>query len=188
MRYLFCKSNLGGLILAAVAAGTWSLPAVAASQSTQSAAAPSSTSPTAKKPAASTAAKPTTDSGTKKPAVKSTHGKSSSRKRSRRVKGQKAPTPDRINEIQEALASRGAFAGTPTGKWDSSTVEAMKKFQASQGLNPTGKVDALTLQKLGLGSQTAGLAAPTPPPNSVNRLRNAPSALEEPSPPGDPHN
>jgi len=188
MRYLFCKSNLGGLILAALAAGAWSLPATGASQSAQSAAVPPSATSTAKKPAASTATKPTTDSGAKKPAVKSTHGKSSSRKRSRRVKGQTVPTPERIKEIQEALASKGTFSGTPTGKWDSSTVEAMKKFQTSQGLNPTGKVDALTLQKLGLGSQTAGLAAPTPPPNSVNRLRNAPSALEEPSPPEDPHN
>jgi hypothetical protein len=30
-------------------------------------------------------------------------------------------------------------------------------------LNPSGKLDALTLQKLGLGSQTAGVAAPMPP-------------------------
>jgi hypothetical protein len=46
----------------------------------------------------------------------------------------------------------------------------MKKFQASHGLNPTGKMDALTLQKLGLGSGTAGMGVPTPPPNSSNRL------------------
>jgi hypothetical protein len=39
----------------------------------------------------------------------------------------------------------------------------MKKFQAGHGLNPSGKLDALTLQKLGLGSQTAGVAAPMPP-------------------------
>ena len=90
------------------------------------------------------------------------------------------PTPERINEIQEALASKGAFTGTPTGAWDDSTVDAMKKFQSSHGLDPTGKLDALTLQKLGLGSQTAGLAAPTPPPNAVNRLRNTSSLPTEP--------
>ena len=34
----------------------------------------------------------------------------------------------------------------------------MKNFQTSHGLNPSGKLDAPTLQKLGLGSQTAGVA------------------------------
>jgi hypothetical protein len=36
----------------------------------------------------------------------------------------------------------------------------MKKYQDKNGLNPTGKIDALTLQKLGLGSETAGKGAP----------------------------
>jgi peptidoglycan hydrolase-like protein with peptidoglycan-binding domain len=82
------------------------------------------------------------------------------------------PTPERIMEIQEALAKKGALNGSPSGEWDDSTVAAMKQFQTSNGLNPTGKLDALTLQKLGLGSETAGLAAPIAPPNSQNRLRN----------------
>jgi len=87
------------------------------------------------------------------------------------VKGQAVPTPDRINEIQDALARKGLYSGTPSGKWDDSTVEATKKFQSAHGLSPTGKFDALTLQKLGLGSETAGLGAPTPPPNAAaNRL------------------
>lgn len=77
----------------------------------------------------------------------------------------------------------------PTGKWDDSTADAVRKFQSSNGLNPTGKLDALTLQKLGLGSETAGLAAPTPPPNSVNRLRNTSSSPAEPQDPdAEPHN
>jgi len=47
----------------------------------------------------------------------------------------------------------------------------MKTFQLANGLNPTGKFDALTLQKLGFGSETAGKGAPTPPPNAAaNRL------------------
>jgi len=87
------------------------------------------------------------------------------------VKGQAAPTTDRISEIQERLAKKGLFTGTPSGKWDDDTVAAMKKFQSSNGLNPSGKLDAPTLQKLGLGSETAGLAAPIAPPNSTNRLR-----------------
>jgi len=100
-----------------------------------------------------------------KPGAKPHHGKSS-KKISRRAPGQKAPAPDRISEIQTALAKDGSFSGKPNGKWDPSTVDAMKKFQEAHGLNPSGKLDAKTLQKLGLGSQTAGLAAPMPPVSS----------------------
>jgi len=93
------------------------------------------------------------------------HGKAT-KKTSARERGQKAPTTDRISEIQTALSKDGSFSGSPNGKWDASTVDAMKKFQQAHGLNPSGKLDAKTLQKLGLGSQTAGLAAPTPPVSS----------------------
>lgn len=95
-----------------------------------------------------------------------THHAKSSRKSSRRERGQKAPAPERISEIQAALAKDGSFSGKPSGKWDDATVDAMKKFQGAHGLNPSGKLDAKTLQKLGLGSQTAGVAAPMPPVSS----------------------
>jgi peptidoglycan hydrolase-like protein with peptidoglycan-binding domain len=104
--------------------------------------------------------------GSAKPAASAT-GKSrvkkSSKHSKRRERGQTAPAPERISEIQQALAKDGSFTGVPNGKWDDSTAEAMRKFQGSHGLNPSGKLDALTLQKLGLGSQTAGIAAPMPP-------------------------
>jgi len=105
--------------------------------------------------------------------TKTRHGKSS-RRSIRRVRGQKAPTSDRISEIQSALGKDGSFSGTPNGKWDAVTVDAMKKFQESHGLNPSGKLDAKTLQKLGLGSQTAGLAPPMPPVSSSS-LTTSPS-------------
>jgi Putative peptidoglycan binding domain len=94
-----------------------------------------------------------------------THGKPT-RRSSVSERGQKAPTPERVSEIQAALSKDGSFAGTPSGRWDDATVGAMKKFQESHGLTATGKLDAKTLQKLGLGSQTAGVAAPTPPVSS----------------------
>ncbi len=81
----------------------------------------------------------------------------------RRERAQKAPTPERISEIQAALAREGAFQGKPNGKWDTASVEGMKRFQAANHLNPSGKLDALTLQKLGLGSEIAGRGAPRPP-------------------------
>jgi peptidoglycan hydrolase-like protein with peptidoglycan-binding domain len=92
---------------------------------------------------------------------------------SRRDKGQKAPTVERVSEIQQALAKNGSYSGSPNGKWDDSTVNAMKKFQAGRGLNPSGRLDAKTLQQLGLGSQTAGVAPPTPSAkySSASRLQ-----------------
>jgi peptidoglycan hydrolase-like protein with peptidoglycan-binding domain len=105
--------------------------------------------------------------------------KSSSR--SRKQAGQKAPSSDRINEIQAALARDGSYQGAPSGKWDENTAAAMRKFQAAHGLSPNGKLDAPSLQRLGLGSQTAGVAAPTPPPGATSRLtssNNIPSATD----------
>jgi len=71
----------------------------------------------------------------------SAHRSKSSKKSSRRERGQKAPTPDRISEIQQALAKDGSFPGKPNGKWDASTIEATRKFQEAHGLNPSGKLE-----------------------------------------------
>ncbi len=91
--------------------------------------------------------------------------KSSSKKsrHSRREPTQKAPTPERISEIQSSLARGGYYQGDPNGKWDSNTVAAMQKFQSANGLDPSGKLDATSLQKLGLGSGIAGVSAPRTP-------------------------
>ena len=98
--------------------------------------------------------------------------------RSRREPKQKAPTKDRIEEIQTALARDGYYHGDATGKWDPATVDAMKRFQQDNGLNPTGKLDATSLQKLGLGSDVAGLGAPrpaAPPADPVPQDKKPPS-------------
>lgn len=91
--------------------------------------------------------------------------KSSSKKsrHSRREPTQKAPTPERISEIQSSLARGGYYQGDPNGKWDSNTVAAMQKFQSANGLDPSGKLDATSLQRLGLGSGIAGVSAPRTP-------------------------
>ena len=93
---------------------------------------------------------------------------SSKKKSKRTARGQKAPTPDRIREIQTALNREGALDAKPTGKWDAASIEAMKKYQGDRGLNPTGKIDAVTLEKLGLGSETAGKGAPVPTASSTD--------------------
>jgi peptidoglycan hydrolase-like protein with peptidoglycan-binding domain len=112
-------------------------------------------------------------SASAKPAS-SSHRPKSSKKSSRRERGQKVHTPDRISEIQQALAKDGSFTGKPNGKWDASTVEATRKFQEAHGLNPSGKLDAKTLQQLGLGSQTAGVAPPMPPVSSSSLQKITP--------------
>jgi len=96
-----------------------------------------------------------TTASTKKKSSKKHHA-------SKREPTQKAPTPERISEIQSALDHGGYYQGTPNGKWDSNTISAMQKFQSDNGLSNSGKIDAPSLQKLGLGSGTAGVDAPKP--------------------------
>jgi len=110
----------------------------------------------------------TSSSTTRKSSVRSLAGK-----KSRKQPGQKTPTVDRVNQIQAALARDGSFQGLPSGKWDDNTIAAMHRFQTAHGLNPSGKLDAATLQRLGLGSETAGVAAPTPPPGATSRLTSS---------------
>jgi peptidoglycan hydrolase-like protein with peptidoglycan-binding domain len=130
--------------------------------------APSSLSSSGGKSSAKTAA------STSKTASTSSSAKGAIRKTVKRrpvkPRAQLTPTSERISEIQSALAGQGAFQGDPTGRWDDGTVEAMKKFQSAQGLTPSGKLDARTLERLGLGSDTAGRGAPVPPANPAPNL------------------
>jgi peptidoglycan hydrolase-like protein with peptidoglycan-binding domain len=89
--------------------------------------------------------------------------KASSKSRKKgKVKAQAAPTPDRIKEIQTALQKDGTYQGEANGKWDSATADAMRRYQDKNGFPATGKIDALSLNKLGLGADTAGKGAPQP--------------------------
>lgn len=102
----------------------------------------------------------------------------------KKVRGQKAPTADRITEIQTALSRDGYYQGEPNGKWDSNTVAAVQKFQSANGMDANGKLDAPTLQKLGLGSDIAGVSAPKPMvPGSPNAAppSSAPSTVPQTS-------
>jgi hypothetical protein len=119
-------------------------------------------------PGSSSTSAPTTTAAKKKKSSSKHHG-------SKREPTQKAPTPQRITEIQSALARGGYYQGAPNGKWDSNTVAAMQKFQSENGLSANGKIDATSLQKLGLGSSTAGVDAPKPvaPPSSAANTSSA---------------
>jgi peptidoglycan hydrolase-like protein with peptidoglycan-binding domain len=82
---------------------------------------------------------------------RSTKSRSKSRAKPVRRSYQQAPTPDRYKEIQQALADKGYFKGTVDGKWGSDSIDALKKFQTEQSLEPDGKIGSLSLIALGLG-------------------------------------
>lgn len=120
-------------------------------------------------------------------AKKTTTKKTTTRRRRRRstrfVPKQKAPTADRVKEIQGALAQGGYYDGDPNGKWDSKSVAALQKFQSANGIEPTGKLDAPSLQKLGLGSDIAGVSAPRPPMPAVAVPQTSAPPSQKNSPP-----
>ena len=65
---------------------------------------------------------------------------------------QLAPSPDRYKEIQGALASRGYLPSEQAnGLWDQNSVDALKRFQADQKLESSGRINSLSLIALGLG-------------------------------------
>jgi hypothetical protein len=108
-----------------------------------------------------------------------THHRRHTRHYSKRMHLPKGPTPDRITQIQSALARGGYYQGDPSGKWDANTIAAMQKFQSTHGLDATGNLDAPTLQKLGLGSDIAGVSAPKP---EVPKCCSTPPASASPAP------
>jgi peptidoglycan hydrolase-like protein with peptidoglycan-binding domain len=61
------------------------------------------------------------------------------------------PSRERRAEIQKALIEAGFNPGTPDGVWGPNSVTALQDFQASRGLESTGRIDSLTLIQLGLG-------------------------------------
>ena len=99
----------------------------------------------------------------------------------RREPTQKAPTTDRVTEIQTALQREGFYQGDPSGKWDAGTQDAMRRFQESRGMTGTGKLDAPSLQKLGLGSDIAGVSAPRQSLPSEQPTKPAPPAAGVPA-------
>jgi hypothetical protein len=112
-------------------------------------------------------AAPTTQKRTrKKPSHRTTHHYRHHRRYRRRhyyrrrIRLPKEPSRERTQQIQTALERGGYYKGEPNGRWDAKTVAAVQNFQSTHNLDATGKLDAPTLQKLGLGSAIAGVAAP----------------------------
>jgi peptidoglycan hydrolase-like protein with peptidoglycan-binding domain len=78
---------------------------------------------------------------------------SSKSKRSRKGshRGQQKIDVERTHQIQQALIKQHYLSGEPSGKWDSSTEAALRKFQADNGWQNKTVPDSRALIKLGLG-------------------------------------
>ena len=125
----------------------------------------------AKTPAKTTAGKPKATNPTAKSratASKNARGKKTARRPSQ--PRQLAPTKERYQQIQQALASKGYFSGEATGQWGTDSVEALKRFQADQNLPPDGKLTSLSLIALGLGpKRLSAQSSPQPAHADVQR-------------------
>ena len=91
--------------------------------------------------------------------------------------------PQRIEEIQSALAGAGYLHGQPTGQWDTSTRDAMRRYQTANGFSATGLPDAKSLMKLGLGPHPlpADVGAASPATASLDPATK-PDSLPAPTP------
>jgi peptidoglycan hydrolase-like protein with peptidoglycan-binding domain len=78
---------------------------------------------------------------------------------------QKAPMPERYRAIEQSLIDKGYLKEPADGVWGQASVEALWRFQREHDLEPTGKIDSLSLIALGLGPKYETPSAIPPPPN-----------------------
>lgn len=97
----------------------------------------------------------------------------------RRPPTQQQPTTDRYKEIQQALSDKGYFQGPVDGAWNPGSVEALKRFQKDQNLDPDGKIGSLSLIALGLGPKR-GVASAQAAPTSSDPVDPPPVAQPQP--------
>ena len=99
----------------------------------------------------------------------------------RRSLAQPAPTPQRYQEIQQAMAAKGYGPQAPNGVWGPEWASSLKRYQQDQKLEPTGKLNSMSLITLGLGPKReppAGATAPPAPP--ADRPLSSSSTVREP--------
>ena len=72
-------------------------------------------------------------------------------KKSRRPRGQQVIDGERARQIQAALIREHYMNGQPSGKWDDSTQQAMRRYQADQGWQSKSIPDSRALIRMGLG-------------------------------------
>lgn len=133
-----------------------------------------SEAPKSARKSSSTTASKTSASAVKRSPTGRTRKAARSRKRRQSWRtGQMTPTPERYKEIQQALIDRGYLQGPASGVWGPDCAQSLKKFQQDQNLEPSGKLDSLSLITLGLGPKREPLGSTAvvrnPPPGSGAR-------------------
>ena len=119
---------------------------------------PSTTTTTSKAPESSTAAGKT-KSASATQATSAAH-RSSRRKKSVRVRGQKKIDSERARTIQEALIREHYLNGEPTGTWNEASEQAMRRYQGDHGWQTKEVPDSRALISLGLGPSKDHLLNP----------------------------
>ncbi len=139
-----------------------SIPALAAKKKTRRGSArKTATASAGHKPGS--ARRSTHNAGAARSAGKSGRSRTAVKKRKQTWRsGQMQPTPERYQEIQKALAEKGYSSDQPDGVWGPRWADALKRFQAEQKIEPTGKLNSLSLIALGLGPKRDGPGATTP--------------------------
>ena len=61
-------------------------------------------------------------------------------------------TRSNVKQVQKALDKDGFRAGRPDGRWGRETQNAVKQFQQSKQMQPTGQLTEQTVADLGLGT------------------------------------
>ncbi len=91
--------------------------------------------------------------------AQATPRKTVSHHRRHRPRGQQKVDAKRVREIQDALV-REHYLAKPTGKWDITTQQALKKYQSDNGWQNKVVPDSRALIKLGLGPDNDHLLNP----------------------------
>lgn len=84
-----------------------------------------------------------------------------------------------IESVQQKLKEQGFYYGEITGRKDTDTTAAIRRYQIRNGLQITGEINAQTQRSLGLTSQPASTPRPRPantPAPKTEDLREEPPA------------
>jgi hypothetical protein len=102
----------------------------------------------------------------------------------KKPRGQQKIEPERAQAIQEALIREHYLSGEPTGTWNQSSEDAMRRFQADHGWQSKEVPDSRALISLGLGPSHDHLLNPesamTTGPNVSNAAAPVSAASQSP--------
>jgi hypothetical protein len=99
----------------------------------------------------------------------------------KKPRGQQKIDPERAQAIQEALIREHYMSGEPTGTWNQSSEDAMRRYQADHGWQSKQVPDSRALISLGLGPSHDHLLNPESAMTTGPNLSNAAAPVSAPS-------